>query len=459
MFSHDIIDNRNERLVDHIQQILPATERAKFAVGYFFLSGLEALGKSLDTIKELQLLIGNTSTRQTIEQISEGYKRLELVEQAAEDLRFSRRADRQQRAMETADNLRETVEVMDQTDEGEDLVRLLVRMIEEKRLKVRVYTKGRLHAKAYIFDYTNPNPGNDGIAIVGSSNLTLAGIRDNTELNVVVHDNGNPLQKDEGNHARLSEWFEDLWKEAQDFEPHLMDELQQSWAARPVKPYDIYMKTLYTLVQDRLEGGEDSEILWDDEVTRDLADFQKVAVRQAIQMIRDNGGCFVADVVGLGKSYIGAGIVKHFERTEHVRPLIICPKPLEEMWIGYNETYYLNAQVLPMSMLQAEDRGADLMDDVRYRDRDFVLIDESHNFRHHSTQRYEVMQTFLSTGRKVCHLTATPRNSRVWDVYNQIKLFHQDDTTDLPIDPPDLRQFFQRIESETPSASGQTPWK
>ena len=26
-------------------------------------------------------------------------------------------------------------------------------MIEEKRLKVPVYTKGRLHAKAYIFDY------------------------------------------------------------------------------------------------------------------------------------------------------------------------------------------------------------------------------------------------------------------------------------------------------------------
>ena len=26
-------------------------------------------------------------------------------------------------------------------------------MIEEKRLHVKVYTKGRLHAKAYIFDY------------------------------------------------------------------------------------------------------------------------------------------------------------------------------------------------------------------------------------------------------------------------------------------------------------------
>ena len=446
MPTHDIIDNRSERLVDYIRTVLPASDRAKFAVGYFFISGLEALGHDLDTMQELRLLIGNTSNRQTIEQITEGYRRLELVEQVARGLRFAKKADREQRAQATAENLRETIEVMDQTDDGEGLITSLVRMIEEGRLKVRVYTRGRLHAKAYIFDYKNPNPGNEGIAIVGSSNLTLAGIRDNTELNVVVHDDGNPMKKGEGNHGKLTGWFEELWMEAQDFEPRLMDELQQSWAARPVSPYDVYMKTLYTLVQDRLEGGEEGEILWDDEITRDLADFQKVAVRQAIQMIRDNGGCFVSDVVGLGKSYVGAGIVKHFERTEHARPIIICPKPLEEMWIRYNEVYQLNAQIVPMSMLQTGERGVDLLEDFRYRDRDFVLVDESHNFRHHTNQRYEALQTFISTGRRVCLLTATPRNSRAWDVYNQIKLFHQEDTTYLPVDPPDIRQFFQGIE-------------
>ena len=31
--SHDIIDNREERLVDHFQAILPQSERARFAVG------------------------------------------------------------------------------------------------------------------------------------------------------------------------------------------------------------------------------------------------------------------------------------------------------------------------------------------------------------------------------------------------------------------------------------------
>ena len=445
---HDIIDNRSEKLIDHIRGILPAAESAKFAAGYFFISGFEAIGKDLGSMKELRLLIGNTSTRETIEQISEGYKRLELAQNRLEDLAYAKRVERRQRAVATADNLKETIEIMDQTDAAEALVFSLIRMIEEKRLKVRVYTKGRLHAKAYIFDYSRPNPGNEGIAIVGSSNLTLAGIEHNTELNVIVHDKGNPLKKGQGNHGRLTEWFDALWNEAEDFEAHLMNELKQSWAANLVRPYDIYMKTLYTLLRDRLEDGEPSEILWDDEITRDLADFQKTAVRQAIQQIRDYGGCFVADVVGLGKSYIGAAIIKHFERTERSRGLIICPKPLEDMWIRYNEMYRLNAQVLSMGMLlEGANRGAHLFDDVRYRDRDFVLIDESHHFRHHTNQRYEVLQSYLSTGRKVCLLTATPRNRSCWDLYNQIKLFHPEDITHLPIDPPNLKEYFKLVES------------
>lgn len=40
---HDSIDNRGEKLVDHIRRILPSSQAAKFAVGYFFLSGLETV--------------------------------------------------------------------------------------------------------------------------------------------------------------------------------------------------------------------------------------------------------------------------------------------------------------------------------------------------------------------------------------------------------------------------------
>src|SRR4030066_857713 len=219
MPAHDIIDNRKEILVDHINRILSSTEAARFAVGYFFLSGLTSIADKLKGVKELRLLIGNTTNRETLEQLAEGCPRPELVKNPAEAQAYPKRAEAKRMATETAENVRSSMELMDQTDEGESLVREMVRMIEDKRLKVRVYTKGRLHAKAYIFDYgavfdANGKPverHEKGIAIVGSSNLTLSGGTHNTELNVVVQGNDN--------HAEMVLWFDELWTpdNSQDF--------------------------------------------------------------------------------------------------------------------------------------------------------------------------------------------------------------------------------------------------
>jgi superfamily II DNA or RNA helicase len=446
---HDVIDNRTQKLVDHIRRILPGSQSASFAVGYFFLSGLVAVADRLANVRELRLLIGNTSSRETIEQIAEGYRRLEQVQNAAEALAYPRRTDMALAAEATAVNIGETAALLDQTDGAERLVSTLVGLIEEGRLKVRVHTRGRLHAKAYIFDY---GPVYDllgeelpreekGIAIVGSSNFTLAGVTSNTELNVLVHGNAN--------HAELSRWFDDLWAEAQDFEEHLMQELRRSWPLAQVTPYEIYLKTLYELVRDQLEGAESARFLWRDHITAVLTEFQEQAVRQAVQMIERYGGCFVADVVGLGKSYIGAAIVKQFERRDRARPLIICPAPLIEMWDHYNEAYQLNARVLSMGLLREDEQyGPEwMLHDERFRYRDFVLVDESHNFRHTDNQRYRVLESFLATGDRRCaFLTATPRNKTVWDIYNQLRLFHQHDLTDIPVDPPHLRQYFHLVE-------------
>lgn len=436
---HDIIDNRTVKLLDTIKTILPTSEAAKFAVGYFFLSGLDAAEQELASVRDLRLLIGSTTSRETIEQIAEGYRRLAEVSERAEAMAYPQRAHIKHMVDETARNVGETLAVMDQTDEAEALVSTLIRLIVEGRLHVRVYTKGRLHAKAYIFDYP-AGRHERGIAIVGSSNFTLSGIAHNTELNIVVSGNAN--------HDELTRWFEELWAEAEDFNEALMRELESSWALAQVTPHDIYLKTLYELVRDRLDEGEGMP-LWTAEIMGALTDFQTRAVERAIRMIRQYGGCFIADVVGMGKSYIGAAIVKHFERTEHARPLIICPAALVEDWERYNEAYQLNARVLSMGMLREEEElGTNiLLDDVRYRDRDFVLVDESHNFRNTNTQRYRVLEAFLAQGRRCVFLTATPRNKTVWDIYYQLKLFHQSDRTELPVDPPDLREYFNLVEA------------
>ncbi len=436
---HDIIDNRNEKLVDHVALILEDTERARFAVGYFFLSGFTSISKELQDLTELRLLIGNTSTRETIEQLAEGYRELSAIENATESLTYSSRAEQKQRTIETAENLKMCIEMMPQTDEAKQVIRTLSEMIATKKLKVRVYTKGRLHAKAYIFDYKSGYE--TGTSIVGSSNLTLAGLTSNTELNVVVSGNANQEQ--------LRNWFDTLWDEAEDFNETLMEEMQASWALASTRPYDIYMKTLYELFKDRLEADE-TRLSPTANLMEQLADFQQVAVQQAIKIINKYGGAFVSDVVGLGKSYIGSAIVKYFEQVENARPLILCPPALIEMWEHYNELHYLNAQIVSSGILSNNPENARQLLFENYQNRDFILIDESHNFRNQRTQRYAILQEFLTRGeKKCCLLTATPRNKSAWDIYHQFKLFHPDDETHLPIEPSNLRTYFREIEHGT----------
>ena len=445
----NVIDNRHTLLPDQVSEFLDSTDTARFSVGYLFLAGLAPVVAKLSRLKELRLLIGNTSNRETVEQLAEGYRHLELTQEHAETQQYPKRPVLRRMELEAADNVRSTLGLMDQTDESEEAIVTLLRMIEEGRLKVRVHTKGRLQARAYIFDFPGaltPDGGtNDrdrGVGIVGSSNLSLSGVAGDAELNVVVRGNDT--------HAQLVHWFDELWDQSRKFDERLMKELKRSWAAMPVRPYDVYMKSLFTLVRDRLHDDENT-VLWDDDITHKLADFQRVAVEQAVQIIRRYGGAFVADVVGLGKSFVGAAIVKFFERTHRCRPLIVCPASLVEMWERYNEVYQLNAQVLSMGKLRDgdEEDGNFLVNDEMYQNRDFVLIDESHNFRHSSTQRYRLMEEFLSDGKRCCFLTATPRNKSAWDVYAQLKLFHQNDKTDIPVSLPSLQDFFRGVEKGT----------
>ncbi len=438
---HDIIDNRHEKLLEHVNLILDETERARFAVGYFFLSGFEGIAEPLQNVTELRLLIGNTSTRETIEQLAEGYQQLRSVEETIQSNRYLKSTEHKARAQETTQNLRACIETMPQLDTSERFIKTLVDLIASGQLKVKVYTKERLHAKAYIFDYKD-NKYESGISIVGSSNLTLAGLTSNTELNVVVHGKANQEQ--------LRNWFDELWDESEEFAAALMEELKTSWALALVRPYDIYMKTIYELVKESIEADEGIDVSSSDELLEQLTDFQQVAVSQAIKLINEYGGVFISDVVGLGKSYIGSAIIKHFEVSEAARPLILCPPGLIPMWREYNATYRLHAEILSTGLLSsgAEDARQRLFEDIRYRQCDFVLIDESHHFRNANTQRYRILQEFLASGaKKCCLLTATPRNKSAWDIYHQLKLFHITDETQLPLEESNLRQYFRMIEA------------
>ncbi len=47
MTTHDIIDNRKDKLIDHLDRIPGTSGRARCAVGYLFLSGLTSFAKRL----------------------------------------------------------------------------------------------------------------------------------------------------------------------------------------------------------------------------------------------------------------------------------------------------------------------------------------------------------------------------------------------------------------------------
>jgi superfamily II DNA or RNA helicase len=438
---HDLIDNRTTKLDAAVAEFLDRSARAHFVLGHLFIPGLVSIIDRLGQLDSLRCLIGNTTHAETTEQLFERHLRVEDVQGQVERQLYLKRPELRRIVRKAADDLREVIALMDQTDDSLGLLRSLTGLIEDGKFVLRIYPRGRLTAKAYLFD-ADPGGARDDdreVAVLGTSNLTHARVAHPTDLNVVV--------RGRENYAGLLGWFEELWEQSEDFGPAVVDAIRDSWASDRIRPYDVYMKTLYSLLKDRLDDEASREVLWDDEIVTALADYQKLAVRQAVQKIRDYGGAFIADVVGLGKSFVGAAILKQFERNERARGLIVCPAHLVPMWERYNEHYQLNARVMSMGLLREGDRASNiLLDDDRYRFRDFVLIDESHNFRNTDTQRYRLMQQFLAAGKRCCFLTATPRNQCGWDVYNQIKLFHQEDRTDLPIDPPDLREYFRLVE-------------
>ncbi len=122
---HDIIDNGESYLAEAVRPLLSQSVKAHFAVGYFFLNGFKAIAQELEKVQELRLLIGNTSSAQTIEQLAEGHaaRQAILAQQRQSDFLTA-----QQRTKLVADSkrkIRERLERLDQTDEDQALVEYL----------------------------------------------------------------------------------------------------------------------------------------------------------------------------------------------------------------------------------------------------------------------------------------------------------------------------------------------
>ncbi len=186
----------------------------------------------------------------------------------------------------------------------------LIRFLKLDNVNVRK-NKGRFtHAKCYIFD---------NAAIIGSSNLTYAGLLKNIELNAVLYQ---PSAQRE-----VIEWFERRWEEGEDFKEKLIEALEESKFGKPLEPYKMYMRFLYEYYKHRLEEEE--------RITRveELAEFQKDAVMTALKIIEKYNGVIIADSTGLGKTHIGLELLHEFVPVKRKKALLIAPSQiLKSVW-------------------------------------------------------------------------------------------------------------------------------
>ncbi len=409
-----IFDNIDQPLLQALQQTLEASTHADFCVGYFNLRGWKRLANYIENWHGgdeacCRLLVGmHQNPDQELRHALRIFKDSDRIDNQTA-LRLKNRL---------AAEFREQLTVGIPTRADEIGLRQLAHQLRDEKVKVKLFLQHPLHAKLYLLH--RQDPISPIVGYLGSSNLTLAGLSKQGELNIDVLD-ADACQK-------LEAWFEDRWKDRWciDISKELAEIIEQSWAREElIPPYHIYIKMAYHLSHEARAGLNEFSIPSNFEDK--LFDFQTAAVKIAAHHLNKRDGVLIGDVVGLGKTLMGTALAKIMEDKDDLATLIICPKNLVSMWEFYREEYRLSGKVLSISRVLNE-----LPDLRRYR---LVMIDESHNLRNREGKRYRAIQDYIQQNdSKVILLTATPYNKSFLDLSNQLRLF-VDEAEDLGIRP------------------------
>lgn len=451
-----VLDNQRHRVADALNQLLvrAGAGPVDVATAYFSISGYRLVREGLHRAGAFRLLIG-----------------AEPTEGSEIGLRPERQSLRKLAGDLAAEPFRE---------ETLRLVEELIAFLRTEKVQVRLFDRGFLHAKAYLFHADRVGPNNRGdrllpfAAIVGSSNFTGPGLTSNRELNLVhrvltaddeavdpaaarsldylraeerrasddwaretlidpsgvdVPDTARRLIKSEvGARAvqDLTAWYERQWAESVDFKEALIELLDASkFGAKEYTPYQIYLKALYEYFREEL--GADPLVMGRSAV--ELAEFQDDAVKKARRILARYDGVLIADSVGLGKTWIGKKLLEDFAYHRRQKAIVVCPASLRAMWRTELAGATIAAEVVGM-----EELGREGFDPARLGDADVILLDESHNFRNGKSNRYlaldEAIQRNGGRGRdgarkKLILLSATPVNNDLADLQSQIQLFTQ----------------------------------
>lgn len=288
----------------------------------------------------------------------------------------------------------------------------------------------------------------DDFMITGTTSLELNERRSEQKIDFNSVISGD---MDKSQIIRFKNEFERIWLSDQitsDFKDELLSSL--AYVYKEHSPEFAYYFTLNQLYGDKIDesvqrferdnAGFKDSIIWNM-----LFDFQKEAVRYAIEKINRYNGCIIADSVGLGKTFEALAVIKYFsDRQDNI--LVLTPAKLYNNWDTYRDNDYednpLADDVIKYKVMCHTDlsrysgisrSGYDLarFDWSRF---DLIVIDESHNFRNRtekeeSETRYQrLLETVVKkkTHTKVLLLSATPVNNSLTDLKNQITLITGD---------------------------------
>ena len=273
----NIYDNIESKFVKGLQDLITddGIKRVDFCVGYFNLRGWNLVVNQIDQLpgeyvyendqqafRRCRLLIG-------MHQPDE-----ELVRRLYSNQQIPDAAYVQQCKLEIARDFRKQLLLGMPTQRDEWTLRRLSAQLKEDKICVKLYVAEPLHAKLYLA--YNPDSNRNKIAgILGSSNLTYAGLTKQGELDADI-ENNRDLEA-------LAQWFDDRWNDrfCIDITKELIDAIDNSWASEEIiPPYYIYLKTAYHLSADARSGVK--EFTLPPEFQRELFDFQQTAVK--IQM-------------------------------------------------------------------------------------------------------------------------------------------------------------------------------
>ncbi|MEA3351062.1 MAG: helicase-related protein, partial [Chloroflexota bacterium] len=465
-----VIDNREHILADVLNRLLCHADvhALDVATAYFNIGGFELLQEGLEGLDSFRLLLGAEPG-------------------SGDDIGLQVRRD-----LDAAPFDEETLH----------LVETLIRYLRKETVFVRLYELGFLHAKAYLA-FADRAPGDrftPVAGIVGSSNFTRAGLTSNQELNLTHKTVINPAEADDpaasaavrpllradgtpqsaspslegsldsptrravksevGARAilELLDWYDVRWAESQSYKDELIALLNESkFGDFEYTPYHIYLKTLYEYFKDEL--GEEGLQPAGTRSAVELTEFQGDAVKKARRILARYDGVMIADSVGLGKTWIGKKLLEDHAYHRRQKALVICPASLREMW-----KKELSEATIPAQVISQEILGRDDFDTRRYHDVDVILIDESHNFRNHLSNRYDKLGRLIGANgglgrdgerKRLILLTATPINNTIFDLYNQIMLFAQGDRTYFSAAGiGDLRKFFLKPRRQADISGG-----